>query len=325
MNIQEIFADNNISTKIEKLKARSTQVPDWAEILKDYEPGLHNIVEDRRGRADKVHSDGTVDKAARIPIGLEKLLTKRVTEFTFAIPVKRVYTYDGDVQRQIANAIEAIYHAAHIDTENIKRGQAYYASCEIFTLWYTVKRENTLYGFPSAFKLKCRTFSPMDGCKLYPLFDETGDFMAISIEYERKVKDETVTFFETFTADAHYKWQQSGKEWEAVGEPEAITLIKNPGAYLYRPVPIFDGLHPLREDLEYTISRNSDIVAYNASPILKVVGSLVGEEKKNEARRVYRVTEGGDVSYVSWSQSVEAVRQPAPLLLATVTDARHFL
>ena len=315
MNIQEILADVNISTKIEKLKARSTSVPDWAEVIKDYEPKLHAIVEDRRGRADKVHSDGTVDKAARIPIGLEKLLTKRVTEFTFAIPVKRVYTAKGETQQAIAKAIEAIYTNAHIDTENIKRGQAYYASCEIFTLWYVAKREHTLYGFRSAFKLKCRTFSPMDGCKLYPLFDETGDFMAISIEYERKVKDETITFFETFTADAHYKWQQSGKEWEAVGEPETITLMKIPGAYLYRSVPIFDGLQPLREDLEYTISRNSDIVAYNASPILKVVGTLVGEEKKNEVRRVYRVTEGGDVSYVSWSQSVEAQKFHTDTLL----------
>lgn len=315
MNIQEILAESNISTKIEKLKGRGAKVPDWSEIVKDYEPKLHAIVEDRRGRADKVHSDGTVDKAARIPIGLEKLLTKRVTEFTFAIPVKRVYTAKGETQQAIAKAIEAIYHAAHIDTENIKRGQAYYASCEIFTLWYVTKREHTLYGFRSAFKLKCRTFSPMDGCKLYPLFDETGDFMAISIEYQKRVGTEDITFFETFTADAHYKWQQSGKEWEAVGEPETITLMKIPGAYLYRPVPIFDGLQPLREDLENTVSRDSDIVAYNASPILKVVGSLVGEEKKNETRRVYRVTEGGDVSYVSWSQSVEAVKVHTDSLL----------
>ena len=315
MNIQEILAESNISTKIEKLKGRGAKVPDWSEIVKDYEPRLHAIVEDRRGRADKVHSDGTVDKAARIPIGLEKLLTKRVTEFTFAIPVKRVYTAKGETQQAIAKAIEAIYKNAHIDTENIKRGQAYYASCGIFTIWYIVNRPNSLYGFQTPFKLKCRTFSPMDGCRLYPLFDETGDLLALSVEYERNVKDETVTFFETFTADTHYKWQQSGKEWEEVDEPAKISILKIPGAYLYRPQPIFDGLQPLREDLEYTVSRNSDIVAYNASPILKVVGTLVGEEKKNEVRRVYRVTEGGDVSYVSWSQSVEAVKVHTDSLL----------
>ena len=135
MNIQEILAEQDISIKIERLKARSTSVKDWAEVIKDYEPKLHAIVEDRKGRVDKVHSDGTVDKAARISIGLEKLLTKRITEFTFAIPVKRAYSTANDTQQQIAQAIEAIYKKAHIDTENIKRGLAYYASCEIFTMW----------------------------------------------------------------------------------------------------------------------------------------------------------------------------------------------
>ena len=316
MNIEELFLTQDIGTLITKLKQRSYTIPDWGELLADYEPQFHKIVNDHQGRVDKVHSDGTVDKAARIPIGLEKLLTKRMTEFTFAIPPKRIYSgTDTEVRQQIARAIESIYTNAHIDTENIKRGIAYYASCEIFTMWYTTQRENTLYGFPTKFKLKCRTFSPMDGCRLYPLFDETGDLLAISIEYERKVTNEKVTFFETFTADRHYKWQQAGKEWEEVGEPEPISILKIPGAYLMRPQPCFAGLQPLREDLEYTISRNSDIVAYNASPILKIVGNLIGDEHKGETRRVYRVSENGDVGYVSWAQSVSALEYHTTALL----------
>lgn len=315
MNIEELFLTQDIGTLITKLKQRSCTVPDWGELLADYEPQFHKIVNDHQGRVDKVHSDGTVDKAARIPIGLEKLLTKRMTEFTFAIPPKRIYSIANETQEAIAKAIEAIYKNAHIDTENIKRGNAYYASCEIFTLWYTVANQNTLYGFSTPFKLKCRTFSPMDGCRLFPLFDEMGDLLAISIEYQRKVTNEQVTFFETFTADRHYKWRQSGKEWEEAEEPERISILKIPGAYLMRPRPCFDGLQPLREDLEYTISRNSDIVAYNASPILKISGNLVGDEMKGETRRVYRVTEGGDVSYVSWAQSVNALEFHTTALL----------
>ena len=91
--------------------------------------------------------------------------------------------------------------------------------------------------------------------------------------------------------------------------------MKIPGAYLWRREPVFQGLQMLREDLEYTISRNSDIVAYNASPILKVKGSLQGEEQKGETRRVYRVSENGDVSYVSWAQSVAALEYHVSTLL----------
>ena len=104
MELIEILQTQDIGTKIEHLKQRSSIIPSWPDIVKDYEPMLHTIVEDRKGRADKVHNDGTVDKAARIPIGLEKLLTKRVTEFTFAIPVKRVYTAEGETQQAIAKA-----------------------------------------------------------------------------------------------------------------------------------------------------------------------------------------------------------------------------
>ena len=64
----------------------------------------------------------------------------------------------------------------------------------------------------------------------------------------------------------------------------------------------------MRKDIEYTLSRNSDVIAYNSAPILKVAGSIVGEESKGETRRIYRVTEGGDVSYVSWSQSMAALQ-----------------
>lgn len=317
-NIKDIIKGENYGSIISELKNRSYNVIDWCDVVKDYEPQMHKIVTDKIGRKDKVHKDGSIDKAARIPIGLEKLLTKRITEFTFSIPVKRIYSTTNEIQEQISDAIEAIYKSAHIDTENIHRGIAYYASCEIFTMWYTVQKRNTLYGFDSPYKLKCKTYSPMDLCKLYPLMDETGDMIAMSFEYERKTSNKnTIYFFETFTDEEHYKWKKSSEkgDWELESEPEKINILKIPGAYLWRIEPIFNGLQSIREDLEYTISRNSDIVAYNASPILKVKGSLQGEENKGETRRVYRVSEGGDVSYVSWAQSVSALEYHVQTLL----------
>lgn len=309
-DINEILKGGDISNIINELKKQTFFVPEWSVLLKDYEPKFHAITKDKKGRKDKVHKDGSVDKAARIPIGMEKLLTKRITEFTFAIPVKRIYSnIEKDKMREIADSIESVYRHAHINTENIKRGNAYYASCEIFTLWYTVPKENDLYGFKTPRKLKCKTYSPMDGDKLFPLFDELGDMIAMSIEYDKKEENELVTYFETYTAENHYIWKRGGKagEWQEVETAQENTIGKIPGTYLCRPQPIFDGLQALREDMEYTISRNSDIVAYNAAPVLKVSGQLIGDENKGETRRVYRVAEGGDVSYVSWAQSTEAL------------------
>lgn len=302
---------------INDLKEKSVCVPSWDVLLRDYEPRLHEIVNDNVNRKDKIRKDGTKEEASRIYIGLEKLLTKRMTEFMFAIPVKRVYhnTEGNDTRQQIAKAIESIYKYARIDSENIKRGNAYFAACEIFTIWYVVEKPNTLYGFQSKYKLKCKTYSPMDGVKLYPLLDELDDMLAMSFEYKKKVKDEEITYFETYTADKHYKWRQQGSGWEAVGTAEEIKLMKIPGVYAFRPVPIYHGLTRIRKELEYTLSRNSDVIAYNAAPVIKIAGQINGEEDKGESRRIYRVENGGDVSYVSWSQAIDALKYHVETLL----------
>lgn len=317
IDIKEILSGDNITDIIASLKERTTPPHFWAKLRQDYEPSEHKIVHDMQGRKDKIHSDGTKDKAARLSIGLERLLTKRMNEFTFAIPVKRNYVGDDtDEKKKIVKAIERIYQVAHIDSENKKRGLAYYASCEALTIWYTKKERHHLYGFPCNYKLKCKTFSPMTGVQLWPLIDEKGEMYAMSFEYTRKVKDSVTTFFETFTADKHYIWKKSeSTEWEAVTEGEEISIGKIPGIYIYRYSPVWEGLTDIREEIEYALSRHSDILAYNSAPILKVAGNIVGDEAKGETRRIYRVTEGGDVSYVSWAQSNQALEYYISTLL----------
>lgn len=317
INLEEILAQEEITDIITSLKERTTKPHYWSELRKDYEPSAHRIVTDMQGRKDKIHSDGTKDTAARLTIGLERLLAKRMNEFTFAIPVRRNYIGDDtDEKKEIVKAIERIYQVAHIDSENKKRGLNYYAGCEALTVWYTKKGKHNLYGFPCNYKLKCKTFSPMGGVQLWPLIDEQGEMYAMSFEYTRKVKDTITSFFETYTADRHFLWKKSeGAEWEAVTQGEEITIGKIPAIYIYRYKPVWEGLTGIREEIEYALSRHSDILAYNSAPILKVAGSIVGEEMKGETRRIYRVTEGGDVSYVSWAQSNAALEYYVSTLL----------
>lgn len=316
------FGDSDIFATITSLKEKSIEVPSWDKLKTDYEPTLHTILTDTTTLKDKVRSDGQVDKSARIVIGLEKLHVRRMAEFTFSIPVKRVYgnTEDNETRKAITKAIEAVYKSVRINSENLRRAVAYYASCEIFTVWYAVRKTNSLYGFQSNYKLKCKTFSPMNGVKLYPLFNEMDDMLAMSFEYTKKVKDKDVSFFETYTENRHYIWKcgQNGDKWEPVliqetedGElvsGEEIILMKIPGAYAWRPKPVYDGLSQIREEIEYSLSRNSNVIAYNSAPLLKIVGGVKGREDKGEAQRIVRCEAGGDVGYVSWAQSIEALK-----------------
>lgn len=316
------FDSLNISETISMLKDKSVNVPKWDKLFTDYEPMNHAILSDTTSLKDKVRSDGQVDKSARIVIGLEKLHVKRMAEFTFSIPVKRVYsnTEDNETRKAITKAIEAVYKNVRINSENLRRAVAYYASCEIFTVWYAVKKPNSLYGFQSDYKLKCKTFSPMNDVKLYPLLNEMDDMLAMSFEYTKKVKNKEVSFFETYTANRHYIWKcaQHADKWEPVliqetedGEivnGEDIVLMKIPGSYAWRPRPVYDGLSQIREEIEYSLSRNSNVIAYNSAPLLKIIGGMKGREDKGEAQRIVRCESGGDVGYVSWAQSIEALK-----------------
>lgn len=295
---------------IERLSDKTIDVPSWTELSKDYYPGKHRIVKDTTTRKDKIRSDGSIDKASRIHVGLEKQLVSRTNEFMFAIPVKRIYNNVGnnEIRQKIVKAIEAIYKNARINTENRRRGIAYLASCEIFTIWYTVKSKNTLYGFDSEYKLKCKTFSPMKGVKLFPLFDDYDDMIAMSWQWEKKIGNESVSYFETFTSSKHVKWEKRDGRWHEISSEDILVIGKIPGAYNNRELPIWEELSHIREEVEYTLSCNSDVIAYNSAPILQVVGQLQGREDKGETQRVYRVELGGSVSYVSWAQAIEAIK-----------------
>lgn len=316
------FYNSNISETISQLKEKSVSIPEWDKLKVDYEPTLHAILSDTTTLKDKIRSDGQVDKSARIIVGMEKLHVKRMAEFTYSIPVRRVYSNleGNETRKQISKSIEAVYRNARIDNENIKRAISLYAACEIFTVWYAVKKKNAFYGFESEYKLKCKTFSPMDGVNLYPLLNEMDDMLAMSFEYTKTVKNRQVTFFETYTKDKHYIWKQGPGTggWESVltqttddGDivnGEEIMLMKIPGIYAWRPKPVYDGLSQIRAEIEYSLSRNSNVIAYNSAPVLKIAGGIKGQEGKGEAYRIFRCETGGDVSYVSWAQSIEALK-----------------
>lgn len=316
-DITTIFSeDRPVSEIITDLKNKSVSVPAWDELLKYYDATKHDVM-DKAKRPDKVVKGKPVEEAARIYFSLEKLAVKRMSEFMFSIPVKRVYSnIDKDTEKQkIIKAIEAIYKHARINSVNIKRSRALFASCEVCTLWYAVEKKNNLYGFDSKWKLKCASYSPIDGYKLYPLFDEYGDMLAMSFEYKKKVLDKEITYFETYTDDKHYKWSVAGENGYTEEVNEDIKLGKIPIIYAYRSSPIYEDLSHIRNELEWVVSRNSDVIAYNSAPVLKVAGKLQGGEDKGNERRVYRVEADGDVSYVSWNQAIEAVKYQVDTLL----------
>lgn len=312
MNLQDIFSQTKQEDIILKLKNKSLEVPSWSTLVQQYDSRLHDVCLKSK-RPNKPRKGKKDDEVARIHLSLEKLVVKRMTEFMFAIPVKRTYSNfkedDKDYQA-IVKAIEAIYKKSRVNKENIVRARELFASCEVASFWYPIQDKNKYYGFESKLKLRCKTYSPKNGYKLYPLFDEFDDLIAMSVEYQKSDGEKVHNYFDTWTKDKHYLWRDNILETD-----EANTLGKIPYIYSHREEPIWEGVQHIVKELEWTLSRNSDVIAYNSAPVLQIVGEVKGAEEKGETNRVYRVENGGSVAYVSWMQSIEAIKFQIDTLL----------
>lgn len=298
------------SDRIALMKEKATPVPPWADLQKEYDPELH-AVNDKQSYRDLVRNSG-IEHVTRILLNFEQLASKRTTELVCGIPVKRIYKPANERQKLVAQVMEAIFIRNRIDSVNVERINQLFAGCEIFTLWFAVEQPNDLYGVRSKLKMRCRTFSPMLGDKLYPLFDEYGDMVAMSIAYTRKVGGNDVQFFDTYTDDRHLKWSNAGGDWEEV-ENDHITLMKIPGVYAWRPTPVWEKASTLRNEMEWALSRNGNYLRENSKPRFIVFAEKCinyGDEKgaDEEFKSIMQYPKGSSAQYVTWEQAVESLK-----------------
>lgn len=320
-----------------ELREKSVFVPSWEKLVKEYDPTKHPVMDtglypdiplyeesesasevDEFGRPKVVRKCTGVEKVSRVTYDLQALAVKRITELCFGVPVKRLYKPEegNEKQAEIAKYLEAIFTRARIDSVNIDRGRKLFASCEVMTLWYSVEESNNLYGFDSKLRLRCATFSPMQGDELYPLFDDTGDLVALSVAYRRKVKDVEVSYFDTYTAEKHLRWSSENSEGGSnmsLVVNEDIKIQKIPAVYITRPLPVWENTSPLVYEMEWAISRNGNYLRQNSRPILMAAVSEELQFEKSPStdkafRDVVQYPAGSDLKYVTWPQAIDNLK-----------------
>lgn len=307
--IEEIIAPERLAKDIiADLQIKTISVPAWSELEKEYNPKNHPVMKDP-SYIDKVTKTG-IEKVTRITIDLQRLAVKRMTELAFGIPVKRNYSTEIDQGKQLSQILEKILKRNRINSLNIERGKMLFAGCEVITLWYATEEPNTLYGFDSKIKLRCKNYSPTVGDILYPLFDETDDMVALSIQYTRTEGKKTRTFFDTFTKDTHIQWENTAEGWtESIRENH--TLGKIPGAYITRPTPIWEDTSNNVYEIEWALSRNGNYLRKNSKPIFAIFSDedvTFGEEKDDDFRSIFQYPTGGSANYITWPQATESLK-----------------
>lgn len=304
---------------ISDLKGRQFFVPDWATLEKAYDPKLHDIVKNKALRPnDKLGSNGKIERVAKLTYPAEKIAVRKMTQMCFTIPVKREFVKEDNKEKDaFQKAIEKVYGANRINGMNYKRFRAYFASCEMCTIWYAVDtgQVHKKYGFPTTFKIRSKSYSPMPEsvsgipqANLYPIKDAFDDLVAFSIEYQITLPDKTKEkHFECYTANKAYFWvdKGAGKGWE-LDEERPVPIGKIQLAYICRPEPIYADISTDRDEIEFNNSRVSDLIRKNSKPIIKITGQILGKAPVgDEAREVYKLNDGGDLSMVAPAMNIE--------------------
>ena len=317
-SLQEIFETGRDATAVvADLKKKSIAVIPWSTLEKEYCPKKHPVMTDISYN-ERTGKNGKPVKVTHVMLPWQKLAVKRMGSLAFGIPVKRVYkNADEEAHKAAAAIIESIYKRNHINSVNIERSKFLYASCEVVTIWYTQEVEGgTVYaGESTKYKLRCKNYSPMKGDCLYPLFDEYDDLIALSVEYTRDEDNKKVTYFETYTADSHYRWRMDGSRAVEDMPPEPIQIGKINGIYGHRELPIWDEQSELVFEAEWTLSYNGNYVRKNSRPNWVVYADpedkvRVGKEKDDDrlGRNVLKYPANAKAGYATWDQSIDSIK-----------------
>ena len=312
--LKEIFEEGrNASSIVRDLKKKTITVIPWSELEREYNPKKHPVMTDAAYNS-KSDRKGKDRKVTRVILPWQKLATRRMASLAFGIPVKRVYKPKDDNGKLAAAVIESIYKRNHINSVNLERAEFLYAACEVVTIWYTQEQETVYAGETSKYKLRCKNYSPKKGDSLYPLFDEFDDMIALSVEYTREEDNQKVTYFDTFTADHHYRWRMNGSE--AVPDlDEDIQIGKINGIYGTRELPIWEEQSENVSEAEWCYSYNGNYVRKNSRPNWVVFCDpqdkvKVGQEKDDErlGRNVLKYPANAKAEYKTWDQSIESIK-----------------
>jgi hypothetical protein len=179
-------------------------------------------------------------------------------------------------------------------------------------MWFATEEPNAIYGFESKLKLRCRNYSPMNDDSIYPLYDaETGDLIALSFGYTRKVGDKDVEYLDVYTADKHIRYRNAGEWEEELAEQSAIGKI--PAVYCCRPTPAWEDTSNIVYEIEWALSRNGNYLRKNSKPLVVLFADdeiPYNQEKSEnkEFKSVFQYPKGSDLRYVTWEQAIENLK-----------------
>lgn len=325
MTIDEILSlPPNLAIPL--LKVRRTPAPNVDLLISEYDRKKHPV-NDKVLYPDKITSKG-IEKVTRITLGWQKLAVNRMCSLLFGLSVKRVYSPETEEEERASAIMEDLYEKNHIDAINLKRAEQVYSAQESITVWYTQETATLYAGEETNRKIRCKTFYPFDGTRIYPLFDDMDDLVALSWEYTRGINQDAITYLEVLTADRHLRYSYRIGTAATVELDEVHTLGKIPAVYIGRKEPIWEDLSPNVYEAEWALSRQGNYIRKNSAPNFALFSDnnvrfaqsvtrtapdgktkqVQSADDLNSGKNVLRFGKDDRAEYITWSGATEALR-----------------
>lgn len=339
MTLEEILQLQDIDQKINYLKkARRTELPNKSALYDDWNPNRHEIIINKEKypqitittQAEETVFDENTGKSYTIPAKVKKVDPNRIaipleqdivnihTAFTVGEEPLMECTPEGQ-EEGLFESLKRVLKKNKIKYQNKRIVRSWLSEQECAEYWYTVKDEGFWTKLLSKLglsmnvkpdrKLKSVLWSPFRGDKLYPFYDDKGDLVAVSREYERKNIDDTSELvFMTITDKKVYTWKMSSEDSQWQENVVLHGFKKLPVIYCYRPEAYCNKIKTIRVRLEKLLSNYADCIDYHFFPILKLFGNVDGVSGDFKNRVVQLTGEGADAQYLTWNQASETVK-----------------
>jgi len=261
----------------------------------------------------------------RIGMPYQELIVERRIGFLLGnkINLNPIYSTDSEnnPEKKVIDIINRIWNDNKLDYRNKDIARRSWSELECAELWYLVEdpeggfwdKVSVSLGVKRAqFSLKMKILSPELGDKLYPLFDAYGDLISFAREYSVKEEGKDINHFDVYTAEMIYKYANRGS-WIldnlAAGGGVIVNAMKKiPIIYYPEKHSEWHRVQSMIDRQETIVSNHGDMNDYFGSPILTVVGDMLGFASKGEQGKIISLAENAKANYLALESPPESIK-----------------
>lgn len=342
MKIEDVIKEQDNDKRIKMLTmARGSALPDTAKNKREWDVEQHDVMIDApdkrpnkkikvkrtNAKGEQVKGGDAVEGSqpvVRIGIAMQQLIVKRAVAFAVGNPIQ--ITSNKSVESKVDDetikkdtplltSIKKILEHNKVTSFDRDLCRNLFSNTEVAEYWYATKLQDgkkNKYQFKTGTdqRIRCKIFAPFQGDKLFPFFDDEGDFKAFSREFQRSEIDNSITtYFETWTDDQYYLYKKMATD-EKWSDPVTKTnpYKKIPIIYSNQGVTDWSIVQPLIKRLEFLLSNHGDTNDYHAAPKIFVNGNVTSFGSKGESGQIIQGDANAKAAYLAWQQAPDAVK-----------------